>query len=601
MKTDVEAIVDHSELQKQIKYAKKMAQEGFDFGLVAASAFVESMRNTHYRHTGTAIDELIDNAIEAGATAVHVALGYQGKSQAQPDAIAIIDNGHGMVEQMLPLAVAWGGTHREGSRAGLGRFGFGLPSASVNQTRRYTVYSKVSDGAWWAVTIDLDDIAKGKYNNASGKVVVPKAKKAEPPAWVQKYVKDQFSGGELNHGTVVVWEHPDRLDWTTTAGLTRNLLQHFGITFRFYLKDVDIFFDGTRVEPTDPLFVMPGFRFYDLDEDRAEARPPQIIEVAAKASGTKVPIRIRYAAFPPSFFSIDKDTAAAKGNQNERFQVAKDNAGIVICRMGRQIDVLERTPWPGFERFRNDDRYWGMEIDFPAGLDEEFTISNAKQGVVIKDRIWNILKENGVLAAISSLRKEYEDARKVKASQELSDDGKRLSEKAMEESAKFRPQRARSEHPEREKQARDALEQYVKQRARQTQRPIDEVQEEVQHESEQRPYRVEFETLPGAPFFRVKQIGGMMVLYVNRDHRFYADIYASVESTPLVKAALETLLFSIGECELDAVGNPDRTHFYIVERQEWSVRLANALASLDKYVDWPEVSEGGTQPAPAFA
>ncbi len=133
MTTEIEAIVDRNELQKQIDYAKEMDQLGFDFGLVAGAAFIESMRNTYYRHTGTALDELIDNSIEAGATAVHVALGYYGKSDAKPDAIAVIDNGHGMVKEMIPLAVTWGGTHRENSRTGLGRFGFGLPSASVNR------------------------------------------------------------------------------------------------------------------------------------------------------------------------------------------------------------------------------------------------------------------------------------------------------------------------------------------------------------------------------------------------------------------------------------------------------------------------------------
>lgn len=592
MTTDVEDIVDRNELQKQIAYAEEMEQLGFDFGLVAGAAFIESMRNTYYRHTGTALDELIDNSIEAGATAVHVALGYYGKSDAKPDAVAVIDNGHGMDPKMIPLSVTWGGTHRENSRSGLGRFGFGLPSASVNQSRRFTIYSKTRTTDWNAVTIDLDDIAKGKYNNKEGRVVVPQATLQEPPKWVADYVKGTFSGGKLEQGTVVLWEKMDRLDWTTTSGLTRNLLEHFGVIFRGYLKDIDLFFDGTRVEPTDPLFTTPGLRYYDLDEDRAEARPPAVVEVAVKGTGQKVPIHIRYAAFPPTFFLVDKTKPGARGaNQNQRFQVAKANAGILVCRMGRQIDVLENTPWEGLERFHNDDRYWGMEIDFPAELDEDFTISNAKQGVVIKDRIWNILRENGVLAAIRQLRRDYEGARKAKAAAEPSEDEKRLSEKAMEDSAKFRPKRARTPSPEREEQAREALEQYIKQRARETKRPVEELEEQFQKETITHPYRVEFETLPGAPFFRVKQIGGMLVLYVNQDHRFYADVYASRESTPRVRAALETLLFSIGECELDAVGNSDRSHFYKVERQEWSIRLANALASLDHYVVTGEVNE----------
>ena len=38
-----------------------------------------------------------------------------------------MDNGHGMKPEMLPYAIAWGGTHRFNNRRGFGRYGFGLP------------------------------------------------------------------------------------------------------------------------------------------------------------------------------------------------------------------------------------------------------------------------------------------------------------------------------------------------------------------------------------------------------------------------------------------------------------------------------------------
>ncbi len=44
----------------------------------------------------------------------------------------IYDDGHGMVKDMLSVAVTWGGTHRQGSRKGFGKYGYGLPSASLS-------------------------------------------------------------------------------------------------------------------------------------------------------------------------------------------------------------------------------------------------------------------------------------------------------------------------------------------------------------------------------------------------------------------------------------------------------------------------------------
>ena len=45
--------------------------------------------------------------------------------------MVIYDDGHGMVKDMLTVAVTWGGTHRQGSRKGFGKYGYGLPSASL--------------------------------------------------------------------------------------------------------------------------------------------------------------------------------------------------------------------------------------------------------------------------------------------------------------------------------------------------------------------------------------------------------------------------------------------------------------------------------------
>ena len=53
-----------------------------------------------------------------------------------------------MVKGLLPVAVAWGGTHRQGSTRGFGKYGYGLPSASLSMAKKYTLYSKVKGDDW---------------------------------------------------------------------------------------------------------------------------------------------------------------------------------------------------------------------------------------------------------------------------------------------------------------------------------------------------------------------------------------------------------------------------------------------------------------------
>lgn len=586
-----------NQLQRQIEYADLMDKNKVDYTFAVGEAFVESMRNTRYDHTGTAIDELIDNSIEAGANTVNIAFGFEKQGLKSPNAIAIIDNGHGMKPNMLRRAAAWGGTHRHSDRSGgtekregLGRFGFGLPSASVNQGRRFTIYSKLRDGGWHSVTVDLDDIRDHKYSPVPGKVEVPETQPASLPDWVQAEIEKHFAEGELKSGTIVVWEKLDRLTWSTVNGLENNLLPHFGTIYRNYLSQTQIIFGGKLVAPLDPLFITPGARLYDENSLKAKALPAGEFKMKSKRTDEASTVKVRYASMPPGFYAKgDKE----KGFDNARSRVKAQNMGIVICRMGRQIDVIDkvnasdgRDGWSGIGRLNaNDDRYWGIEIDFPADLDEEFTISNTKQGVVMSERMWQVLKENGVLTALKSLRKAYTDAKAESVSNESDDDNTpRPSEVAAKEGyEQARPGKVQQFSEDRAELARKNFEAFFKGEAKKRKIPEEKAKEQADKEAQERPFKVEFETLPDAPFFRMEQRGTMKVLYVNMAHRFYKDIYASAAATPFLRYALEVVLFSIGDSELDAIGNVSKESFYHVEKQEWSKKMHVMLAVLSQY------------------
>src|SRR6266545_250782 len=80
------------DLKKQREYAHRMSESGFDFSLVVGDAFIRGIRDIGYKHSGTALDELIDNAIQAEAEKVHVVFGFEGDSEKKPDPLAVIDD-----------------------------------------------------------------------------------------------------------------------------------------------------------------------------------------------------------------------------------------------------------------------------------------------------------------------------------------------------------------------------------------------------------------------------------------------------------------------------------------------------------------------------
>lgn len=585
MKTEqTSPIIVSEDLQKQREFISKIHERNFDFGIVISEAFVRGMRDLGYKSTGTALDELIDNAIQAEASQVHVVFGYyeNNKSQKKPNIIAIIDNGHGMDPDMIRIASIWGGTHREDDRKGFGRYGYGLPSASVSIGRQFQVFSKVIDGNWHQVTIDVDDIGEGKYLDNNGKVVVPLAVKTKLPEWIRAHIDTSFKG--FNHGTVIVIDKIDRLDYSTTNSLRDFLLQHFGITYRNYLRNINVFVDGTKVEGIDPLFTTPGLRYFNEDDERAQPLPDLTIDVKDKETQEiKGVIKVRYSLMAPTFLRKPEYKLKPKDKRgnNSRFNVRKENNGIIVLRAGRQIDVI--NPPREFTTFQNNDRYLGIEVDFPPVLDEEFSITTSKQQVVLKEGIWDKLKDNGLFRNIAEMRTQYKKALKELEDKIKKETGKgelHRAEDAMIESKKYIT--TKPETPKQQDEKQKNLEKEAKERAETQGRSFDDVKKEVEFETHNFPYKVvEVDVPEGSPFYWSKQIGGQLTVYINKNHRFYTDIYAAPMANEDLKDALKVLLYVYSECELSA--SEEIQNFYSAERFEWSKRLNLALRMLSQW------------------
>jgi hypothetical protein len=284
---------------------------------------------------------------------------------------------------------------------------------------------------------------------------------------------------------------------------------------------------------------------------------------------------------PPTFARVDK--TVERGKNNPRLAVISDHNGIIVLREGRQIDVVAQRPWL---TVNNDDRYWGVEIDVPATLDEEMSITTSKQRVILSERIWQLLKEQGVLDNIKALRRRYDEEKaKARTAREQQESEERASEQAMAASDKFETEKI-PDTPERRRKSKEAFDREVERRSRVSGVAREEVERQLEVETTERAYRLETESLVGAPFFRVEQVGPQKVLYLNTTHRFYRDVYAGPDSSPRMRAGLEVVLFAIGACEIGA--EDERQTFYETERGAWSARLNSALAQLEKIDAAPE-------------
>lgn len=574
------ALIDEADpLTRQRRYVAEQEKRGGGLGLVFADAFIRGMREIGYKNPAWAIAELLDNSFQAGATIVDIRMdGVNWKvERSKPTQIAVVDNGIGMIEPMIRHAVRWGGTDRENSRQGFGRYGYGLPSAAVSLAKRYSVYSKTAGDTWHVVNVDLEELSKAASDVEKIDELL-KPKPIEPPQWLR-------NGGSINvdtlkSGTIVVLEDLDRLHsmsgWITAKSLQMKLLQQFGVIYRHSLGDKKIHVAGSKTDVIDPLFLLAGARYVDETPVQAKAvRAPAFEMEGAVGNGA---VRIRAAILPPNFQLADPAQYGKKGaKMARRFDIMRNNNGIIVCRAGRQIDVVS----PEWTKFQNYDLNMKIEIDFDPALDEFFGLTTSKQQIVIDERMWEKLKQSGassggLQALIKEMRKELDGMRARLNAQKAENERnkQRASAAAMQAAEKFKP-RPSGVSPQKQADADKALGEYAQDIAHDKQVPIDEAVASAKRETAERRYEIEFAAREEAPMYQARRLGLQKRLTINTSHPFYEKIYQRAGEA---KAGLEVLLFVLADAELDADG--ERETFYRTERQSWSQGLIHALEEL---------------------
>lgn len=223
---------------------KDITQVGYRDAPPRASAMIEALRGLGYS-TATALADIIDNSIAAGADLVKVEFNWQQDASR----IHVLDNGKGMSSTQLDRAMRLGEKspleHRVATD--LGRFGLGLKTASFSQCRRLTV-ATINENGLESLRWDLDVLSTG---SGSGWHLLEGAHEGS-----ECFLQPLADAGS---GTLVLWEVLDRI---VTSGaevqdfldLADQVEQHLGMVFHRFIstRRVRLLINGRAVKPWDP-------------------------------------------------------------------------------------------------------------------------------------------------------------------------------------------------------------------------------------------------------------------------------------------------------------------------------------------------------------
>ena len=357
-------------------------QDLFTAQIIPLRLAITAMRDSGYKNTAYALAELIDNAVQANASMIEVICVEKRELLVQRvrsrlSQIAVIDNGIGMDSKTLRMALQFGNGTRLDDRSGIGRFGMGLPNASISQANRLEVWTW-RNGPENAIKtfIDLGSIDKGEM------VSVPEPTHEPLPEYWRK-----FSDHIGLKGTLVLWSDLDfqRLTWKRAKRALERTEEIAGRVYRRFIADgittIRLFaIEEEANEPiidreatvNDPLYLLPSpnlpapfnaepmFQHVFNDEE--------IIEFG----GREHTVRLRYSV--ASERTVIEAGHVDRGKTKYGVHAAR-NMGVSVLRAGREI-MLDHNWCIGYDP---RERWWGAEVEFPPELDEVFGVTNNKQ------------------------------------------------------------------------------------------------------------------------------------------------------------------------------------------------------------------------------
>ena len=510
-----------------------------DFSIVAVDKFIQATRDSGYKGTSSAVAEIVDNSLQAGATSITVSLNMDENDDENQILVTIIDNGTGMDSRTLRTALRFGGSTRFNDREGLGRYGMGLPNSSLSQAKRVTVHTWRSNTRKVLTSyLDLEEIAAGELTE------VPK------PIWVKR---PEFVNG-YDSGTAVTWSRCDRLDNKRISTITRKLLGTLGRQFRHYLwNDVRIKVNGDQVQPIDPLYLHSS-AVYNGSKQFAEDLVYEIAVNPDDLSKTGI-VRVRFSELPVAEWS-------KFSNKEKRALGISKGAGVSVVRAGREVDY----GWffLGEKRRENYDDWWRCEVMFDPILDEAFGITHTKQQIRPHPRLIEALSmDMETMARVLNCR-----ARKAHMNAKIAERFTSSELRASEKDNMLTPLPPKMRP--RDRKVLDALG-----------RNTDRARVAVGRNGTSLEYRIVPAALNETTFFNYAREEGRLFLVLNPDHPFYKLVYWPLlepenPSDEILRTQIDLLLLAVARTEALL---EDKAALKIAERLRagWSDTLATFL------------------------
>ncbi len=365
-----------------------MATKKTESSIPNAAKFVDMLIGKGGNYTfETALADVVDNAIEAGARNIDVIVNFEDES------LYVLDDGNGMSDETHREAMKFAAETREYSEKDLGKFGTGMKAASLSQSERLTVATRARRSS--DISIRCLDRGHIKATNDWDQLTLILDEEDLPAAVLQHLRK--------THGTAIVWDQLTSntskrgvLESEREAELyksTKKAELHMSMIFHRFLTGetidgsrVKIRINGNDIEPYDP---------FARDEKGTIAMEAMHLQVNGSA------MNLRGYVLPPK-----KEWSSAKAHEEHgRPKGWNASQGFYIYRNDRLIQ------WGTWLRMRTAEPHASLArvaLDFTSALDEVLSVTVDKSKVTLPHTVKERL-EPAVSLIVKRANERYRD------------------------------------------------------------------------------------------------------------------------------------------------------------------------------------------------
>jgi Histidine kinase-, DNA gyrase B-, and HSP90-like ATPase len=518
----------------------RILKESATVPLFLAQTFVQSLRDVGYNTTTSALEEHVDNAIEAGATEIRAFFRQTGSRGSFQTDIMVCDNGRGMAPNVLKVATSFGGSLSYGNRSGIGRFGMGMKTAALSMSPVMELYSWQEPRAVYNMILDTNAIGRDRANVIE--LPDPKFSENFPPeiaqffTWPLSFPKDKSEqhivapdGVDLwerlgPHGTVVYMPECDRISYATDRKLVDHATKEMARVYRRALASgLKLYINNRRVEAFDPTYAMATARHARVEGlkvkvSRLLVKKEVEINLNDDRSETAKAI-VKIYALPIE----DWSTLPRKVQKNDLHLFEGFN--VSILRNDREV-FAGSMPEIGVPR-HSVANWFRIEIDFRGVLDEAFGIAANKQGVRLKGYAIDAINK-AVGDEISTLTEEIKRFQSMRAAERKGSAQSASEARANEADAFLSEPLEVAVTPEEEAQIEANLRGLAVGLLRNG-----ESEEEAYERVKNSRYIITYTSDPYWPFYHVEHKFGRIILTINTAHPFFSQLY-----DPLLKSGV---------------------------------------------------------------